>query len=386
MERTRRRSWARALPCFILLFLVGACHSFAQDPNSAEFRSNISRLLREAQADAQAGHFDDAFSRYNQIIGMEVPAPVASYALQCRGNTYQLKGDRLHALQDWEQAIRLSPDNVGAYVNRGLALYEGQDFEGALKDYNEAIRLDPKRYKAFYGRALVQSQLNQVEPAMRDINKTMELSPDFAVAYVVRGALSAYKGSATKAEQDFATAKRLEPNLPELWWVRANLALQRKRYSEAVSHFEKLLSLKISRSVQIGALITLARLRAAAPASAVRDKTKATAAARQACELSNWQHPIAVDSFAAALAENDDFEGAVNFQWFALSLILEDDQGLRPGAEQRLHLYQSRRPYRETEVIATPQPSPKPAEKSRPSPILPPGFGPVAALGSARAI
>jgi serine/threonine-protein kinase len=52
-----------------------------------------------------------------------------------------------------------------------------------------------------------------------------------------------------------------------------------------------------------------------------------------------------MDTLAAALAENGDFDEAVDLQREAISLV--DDIDRRLSIERRLVLYESRQPYRE---------------------------------------
>lgn len=54
-----------------------------------------------------------------------------------------------------------------------------------------------------------------------------------------------------------------------------------------------------------------------------------------------------VETLASAYAEAGEFEKAVEFQWFAISLIT--DETVRAEGEKRLRLYEKRRPYREGE-------------------------------------
>lgn len=60
-----------------------------------------------------------------------------------RGIAYtdQAKYDR--AIQDYYEAIRLSPRYAHAYYNRGLAHFEQGGHDLALQDYGEAVRLNP---------------------------------------------------------------------------------------------------------------------------------------------------------------------------------------------------------------------------------------------------
>jgi len=52
---------------------------------------------------------------------------------------------------DFNQAIRLDPNNADAYYRRGDAYFWKQDYDRAIVDFNQAIRLDPNNADAKSG-------------------------------------------------------------------------------------------------------------------------------------------------------------------------------------------------------------------------------------------
>ncbi|TRU85433.1 MAG: tetratricopeptide repeat protein, partial [Microcystis novacekii Mn_MB_F_20050700_S1D] len=56
------------------------------------------------------------------------------------------------AVADYNQAIKLNPDDANAYYNRGVAKYNLGDNQGAIADYNQAIKLKPDDAIAYYNR------------------------------------------------------------------------------------------------------------------------------------------------------------------------------------------------------------------------------------------
>ncbi len=60
--------------------------------------------------------------------------------------------------------------------------------------------------------------------------------------------------------------------------------------------------------------------------------------------MTNWQTVGAIDTLAAAYAENRNFSEAVRWQQKAISLAPANQQ---TDLRSRLSLYRSRRPYRE---------------------------------------
>ena len=60
-----------------------------------------------------------------------------------RGIAKHNQGEYAGAIADYNQAIRLNPDDADTFHNRGFAKVKLEQYAGAIADYNEAIRLNP---------------------------------------------------------------------------------------------------------------------------------------------------------------------------------------------------------------------------------------------------
>jgi tetratricopeptide (TPR) repeat protein len=80
------------------------------------------------------------------------------------------KSDNQGAIADYNEAIRLNPNDAVAYYNRGNAKSDLGDNQGAIADYNEAIRLNPNDAEAYYNRGVVKSDLGDNQGAIADYN------------------------------------------------------------------------------------------------------------------------------------------------------------------------------------------------------------------------
>ena len=65
-----------------------------------------------------------------------------------RGLKYFAKGEYAEAIEDFNIAIELDPDNAGAYFNRGSAYFKKREFANAIVDLDKAIALDPPNQRA----------------------------------------------------------------------------------------------------------------------------------------------------------------------------------------------------------------------------------------------
>ncbi len=79
------------------------------------------------------------------------------------------------AISDYNQAIRLNPQLVEAYVNRGWAYDELGDYPQAISDYNQVIRLNPKDAEAYGNRGLAYGKLGDISQALADLRQAADL-------------------------------------------------------------------------------------------------------------------------------------------------------------------------------------------------------------------
>jgi len=133
--------------------------------------------------------------------------------------------------------------------------------------------------------------------------------------------------------------------LRKAYYNRAETKMTGGEFAEAISDYEAAVRVDPDHAL---ALNDLAWLRATCPVAEFRDGAKAVEQATKACELTNWKNARYVGTLAAAYAETGDFDSAVKWQKKAIDLLTEEEEELHADFEERLKLYQSGKPYRET--------------------------------------
>ena len=78
-----------------------------------------------------------------------------AYTYAGRGRAYLEKGDFEHAIEDFNEAIRLDPRLFFAYYWRGLSFFRMRDFDRAIAAFSDLIRVDIKPESPFALMALV---------------------------------------------------------------------------------------------------------------------------------------------------------------------------------------------------------------------------------------
>ena len=95
-----------------------------------------------------------------------------------RGNALDDKGDHDGAIADYTASIKLKADYVDTYLNRGLSYFDKKDYENALADFTRAIALKPDFARAFYSRARVYEEQGDLKQALAGYEEAAKYAPN----------------------------------------------------------------------------------------------------------------------------------------------------------------------------------------------------------------
>lgn len=129
------------------------------------------------------------------------------------GRYHLANGDRTKALDAFNDALRLNPQFVQAYVARGKLYAELGQYESALVDLNFALRLQPTHAEAFAYRGFSNLSLGKFQEAMPDLEMALRIDPTYARVHFLRGQAQKMLGEEQASLASIAMAKRLDPTL-----------------------------------------------------------------------------------------------------------------------------------------------------------------------------
>ncbi len=102
-------------------------------------------------------------------------------------------------------------EDPSEYARRGAALRARQELDQALQAFNRACELAPDNADYFYQRALLHEQLKQSGPALADLDRTIQLEPHHVAALLARAGYRTQSGDKTGAETDLDAANAILP-------------------------------------------------------------------------------------------------------------------------------------------------------------------------------
>jgi tetratricopeptide (TPR) repeat protein len=134
---------------------------------------------------------------------------------------------------------KYSNKNLSIIFNlRGKAYRDNRDIEAALKDYDQAIRLDPNNAQAYANRGSAFHAKKQYDRALADYAKSLALKPDNATAWAYQGDSYYYAGKPEDAIKSFANAIKYSPDWMWPYNDRGELYLDRDDFELAIKDFD----------------------------------------------------------------------------------------------------------------------------------------------------
>jgi tetratricopeptide (TPR) repeat protein len=89
-----------------------------------------------------AGNDDEAIRLYTKAIEATEKTPRLYYDYISRGVAYLKKGQNAEALRDFDEALKLEPDNLDARFRRAGILLQQKQYEAAIEDYTKYLEAD----------------------------------------------------------------------------------------------------------------------------------------------------------------------------------------------------------------------------------------------------
>src|SRR5260370_37507002 len=163
---------------FILITALALCAS--QVCQAAEKKNpEANRLAREGAEAAKNQDFDKAVDLLKKATAMDHKyADELSAVYQQRGYaaaTDQRYGD---AVNDYGEALKLTPQNSRIYEQRAAVEMKIQDYEKALGDYSELIKQKPNEVRYYNYRAYIYELKNDLKNSMADTEIVLKLDPN----------------------------------------------------------------------------------------------------------------------------------------------------------------------------------------------------------------
>ena len=180
-----------------------------------------------------------AVAAFDQAIKLD-PGKVDAYLE--RGASKLMLGNQVGGMADYNQAIKIDPKNTGAYLKRGEAL-QMKDPKGAIADYQRVIALDPKNHEAYKDLATVKWMHQDNDGAIAAYDQLIALDPKDWYSYACRAMAKGSKGDWDGAIADYDQDILIEPTDFNAFHNRGQLKKKKGDLSGALADLNRAIEL-----------------------------------------------------------------------------------------------------------------------------------------------
>jgi tetratricopeptide (TPR) repeat protein len=91
----------------------------------------------------QQGQLENALGEYQQVLSLTSDKRLRSNALGNSGSAYRHMGDAVRAKQNYEDALRIAPNQIMSLLGMGLLAQRSGDLPAAISQYSHAMSVQP---------------------------------------------------------------------------------------------------------------------------------------------------------------------------------------------------------------------------------------------------
>lgn len=197
--------------------------------------------LKKAKAQGQLGKYEDALNTCSTAL-KRYQSP---QLWNCKALTlYNLKRYDM-AIAAYDEAIKVSPDNVWLWNNRGEAFTRLGQKDKAVFDFQKAIELDPARsFVPWNNLGKLYYEQGDYQKSIQAYKEALTIKSDYLPALIGLGNVQKSSRLYSQALDSYDQALVINPDYYEAWYGKGSVAEYMREYSMAQEYYQRASKLK----------------------------------------------------------------------------------------------------------------------------------------------
>jgi len=174
--------------------------------------------------------------------------PMYAHAYELRGNNYRSLDSSEKAVSDFDEAIKLFPENKLFYYDRACALMDNDKYHEAIADLQKMHLFNPDYLWTSYNLAKCYNETKMPDSALYFINMHIKEYPADDDGYDLKGTVYYGRNDYPSAVEYYNEAVKLSPAKEEFYEDRGDAYFYSDKYTEALADFLKAVKLDKDRA------------------------------------------------------------------------------------------------------------------------------------------
>ena len=188
----------------------------------------------------------DGYSLWSDTV---IKMPESSKAHYSLGNAYNEQGRLNEAIEEFQTALRLTPDYVEAHNNLGVAYFKQGRLNEAIEEYHFILRfkdlIEANNLGDVYNNlGNVYNKQGLLDEAIKEYRMAISIKPDYTEAHNNLGVVYEKNGQFDEAIKEYRMAIKINPDLYEAYNNLGNIYINQEKLDEAIKEYLTALRLK----------------------------------------------------------------------------------------------------------------------------------------------
>jgi len=144
----------------------------------------------------------------------------------------------------WNHTLACTSDNAIAHLNLGLALGAEGRLDEAIEHYQKAAELNPNQPQAYNNLGIMLVGKGRLEEAVTNFTRAVQIQPGYAEARLNWGTVLAMQGKISEAIALFQQALDLKPDYADAHYNLGRVLAAQGKMAEAIGHYQRAIQLQ----------------------------------------------------------------------------------------------------------------------------------------------
>jgi tetratricopeptide (TPR) repeat protein len=160
-----------------------------------------------------------------------------------KGTALANLGKHQQAIECFDKAIEINPNDVNIWNSKGTAFHYLSKYQQAIECFDKAIEVNPNDADAWSAKGHSLNNLKKYHQAIECFDKAIEINPNDADAWYSKGVAFDYLIKHTEAIECYEKALAINPDQVCAWYGKGGAFRKVGKHKEAIECYEKALAI-----------------------------------------------------------------------------------------------------------------------------------------------